>query len=235
MAILMLRLSLLTLRGIFMDRIVTSTAQSSLISTHKVLRNTYFLLGLTLAFSSLTATLSTVFALPTPGLLFMLVGFYGLMFLTYRLANSPAGILAAFAFTGFLGYCLGPLLNNLLSAGMGEVIGLALGGTALVFFCCSAYVLTTRKDMSFLGGMMMAGFVVLLVAVIANIFMQIPALQLAISVMFVLFSSGAILWETSNIIHGGETNYIRATVNLYVSVYNIFVSLLSILGMSRNN
>lgn len=116
-----------------MDRIVTSTAQSSLISTHKVLRNTYFLLGLTLAFSSLTATLSTVFALPTPGLLFMLVGFYGLMFLTYRLANSPAGILAAFAFTGFLGYCLGPLLNNLLSAGMGEVIGLALGGTALVF------------------------------------------------------------------------------------------------------
>ncbi|AXF76173.1 FtsH protease modulator YccA [Erwinia tracheiphila] len=218
-----------------MDRIVTSTAQSSLISTHKVLRNTYFLLGLTLAFSSLTATLSTVFALPTPGLLFMLVGFYGLMFLTYRLANSPAGILAAFAFTGFLGYCLGPLLNNLLSAGMGEVIGLALGGTALVFFCCSAYVLTTRKDMSFLGGMMMAGFVVLLVAVIANIFMQIPALQLAISVMFVLFSSGAILWETSNIIHGGETNYIRATVNLYVSVYNIFVSLLSILGMSRNN
>lgn len=218
-----------------MDRIVTSTAQSSLISTHKVLRNTYFLLGLTLAFSSLTATLSTVFALPTPGLLFMLVGFYGLMFLTYRLANSPAGILAAFAFTGFLGYCLGPLLNNLLSAGMGEVIGLALGGTALVFFCCSAYVLTTRKDMSFLGGMMMAGFVVLLVAVIANIFMQIPALQLAISVMFVLFSSGAILWETSDIIHGGETNYIRATVNLYVSVYNIFVSLLSILGMSRNN
>jgi len=223
------------LRGIFMDRIISTTRQSSLLATHKVLRNTYFLLGLTLAFSAITATLSTVFALPAPGLIIMLVGFYGLMFLTYRLANSPAGILAAFAFTGFLGYCLGPILNSLLSAGMGDVIGLALGGTALVFFCCSAYVLTTRKDMSFLGGMMMAGFVVLLVAVLANLFLHIPALHLAISVMFVLFSSGAILWETSNIIHGGETNYIRATVSLYVSVYNIFVSLLSILGMSRNN
>lgn len=218
-----------------MDRIAYTTRESSLISTHKVLRNTYFLLGLTLAFSALTATLSTVFALPAPGLIIMLAGFYGLMFLTYRLANSPAGILAAFAFTGFLGYSLGPILNSLLSAGMGDVIGLALGGTALVFFCCSAYVLTTRKDMSFLGGMMMAGFVVLLVAVVANIFLQIPALHLAISVMFVLFSSGAILWETSNIIHGGETNYIRATVSLYVSIYNIFISLLSILGMSRSN
>ena len=218
-----------------MERIVSSTRERSLLSTHKVLRNTYFLLGLTLAFSAVTATLSTVFALPAPGLLLMLAGFYGLMFLTYRLADSPAGILAAFAFTGFLGYSLGPLLNTLLSAGMGDVIGLALGGTALVFFCCSAYVLTTRKDMSFLGGMMMAGFVVLLVAVVANLFLHIPALHLAISVMFVLFSSGAILWETSNIIHGGETNYIRATVSLYVSIYNIFVSLLSILGMSRSN
>ena len=218
-----------------MDRLVSSASDSSLLSTHRVLRNTYFLLGLTLAFSAFTATMSTVFALPAPGFILMLVGFYGLMFLTYRLANSPAGILAAFAFTGFLGYCLGPMLNSFLSAGMGDVIGLALGGTALVFFCCSAYVLTTRKDMSFLSGMLMAGFVVLLVAVVANIFLNIPALHMAISVLFILFSAGAILWETSNIIHGGETNYIRATVSLYVSLYNIFVSLLSLLGMSRNN
>lgn len=218
-----------------MDRIVSSSRESSLLSTHRVLRNTYFLLGLTLAFSALTATLSTVYALPAPGLILMLVGFYGLMFLTYRLANSPTGILAAFAFTGFLGYCLGPILNSFLSAGMGDVIGLALGGTALVFFCCSAYVLTTRKDMSFLSGMLMAGFVVLLIAVVANLFLNIPALHMAISVLFVLFSTGAILWETSNIIHGGETNYIRATVSLYVSIYNIFVSLLSLLGMSRSN
>ncbi|MFP1868556.1 FtsH protease modulator YccA [Lonsdalea quercina] len=218
-----------------MDRIVTSSREQSLLSTHKVLRNTYFLLSLTLGFSAVTATLSTVFNLPAPGLLLMLVGFYGLMFLTYKLANSPAGILAVFALTGFMGYTLGPILSTLIASGAGDIIMLALGGTALVFFCCSAYVLTTRKDMSFLSGMMITGFVVLLVATIANLFLHIPALQMAISVMFILFSAGAILWETSNIIHGGETNYIRATVSLYVSIYNVFVSLLSLLGMSRNN
>lgn len=219
-----------------MDRIVTSTSrEQSLLSTHKVLRNTYFLLSLTLGFSAVTATLSTVFNLPAPGLLLMLAGFYGLMFLTYKLANSPAGILAVFALTGFMGYTLGPMLSTLIASGAGDIIMLALGGTALVFFCCSAYVLTTRKDMSFLSGMMITGFVVLLVATIANLFLHIPALQMAISVMFILFSAGAILWETSNIIHGGETNYIRATVGLYVSIYNVFVSLLSLLGMSRSN
>ena len=134
-----------------------------------------------------------------------------------------------------MGYTLGPMLSTLIASGAGDIIMLALGGTALVFFCCSAYVLTTRKDMSFLSGMMITGFVVLLVATIANLFLHIPALQMAISVMFILFSAGAILWETSNIIHGGETNYIRATVGLYVSIYNVFVSLLSLLGMSRSN
>jgi len=219
-----------------MDRLVTTSSRAhSLLSTHRVLRNTYFLLSLTLGFSALTATASTLLRLPAPGFILMMVGFYGLMFLTYRLANSPAGILAAFAFTGFLGYTLGPLLGMLLASGAGEVIMLALGGTALVFFVCSAYVLTTRKDMSFLSGMMLAGVVVLVVAVIANLFLHIPALSMAISVLFILFSSGAILWETSNIIHGGETNYIRATVGLYVSLYNIFVSLLSILGFMRSN
>lgn len=221
-----------------MDRIVASSSSSragSLLSTHRVLRNTYFLLALTLGVSAITTTASTVLRLPSPGFLLTIVGFYGLMFLTYRTANSPAGILSAFALTGFMGYTLGPLLSSLLSVGAGDIIMLALGGTALVFFCCSAYVLTTRKDMSFLSGMMMAGFVVLLVAVIANLFLQIPALSLAISCLFILFSAGAILWETSNIIHGGETNYIRATVSLYVSLYNIFVSLLSILGLSSRN
>ncbi|MFZ4832728.1 FtsH protease modulator YccA [Rouxiella sp. Mn2063] len=221
-----------------MDRFVTSSTTSraqSLLSTHRVLRNTYFLLALTLGVSAITATASTVLNLPSPGMLITLVGFYGLMFLTYRTADRPVGILAAFALTGFMGYTLGPLLSSLLSVGAGDIIMLALGGTALVFFCCSAYVLTTRKDMSFLSGMMMAGFVVLLVAVIANLFLHIPALSLAISALFILFSAGAILWETSNIIHGGETNYIRATVSLYVSLYNVFVSLLSILGFARSN
>ncbi|ATZ95335.1 FtsH protease modulator YccA [Dickeya fangzhongdai] len=217
-----------------MDRIIASTTrEQSLLSTHKVLRNTYFLLSLTLGFSAVTATLSTVLNLPSPGLILTLVGFYGLMFLTYRLADRPAGILAAFALTGFMGYTLGPLLSTLIAAGASDIIMLALGGTALVFFCCSAYVLTTRKDMSFLSGMLMAGFVVLLLATIANLFLNLPGLHLAISTMFILFSAGAILWETSNIVHGGETNYIRATVSLYVSIYNLFVSLLSLLGMSR--
>lgn len=219
-----------------MDRIITSSSkESSLLSTHKVLRNTYFLLGLTLAFSAFTATLSTVFKLPSPGLILTLVGFYGLMFLTYRLANSPLGLLTTFALTGFMGYTLGPILSSFIHAGAGDLIMLALGGTALVFFCCSAYVLTTRKDMSFLSGMLMTGFIVLLVAIIANLFLQIPALSMAISALFILFSSAAILWETSNIIHGGETNYIRATIGLYVSIYNLFVSLLSLLGLSSND
>lgn len=219
-----------------MDRIITSSNdRTSLLSTHKVLRNTYFLLSLTLAFSALVATASTILQLPAPGLILTLVGMYGLMFLTYRLADKPSGLIATFAFTGFLGYILGPILNSYLSAGMGDVIGMALAGTALVFVGCSAYVLTTRKDMSFLGGMLMAGIIVVLVGMVANIFLQLTVLHLAISSLFILISSGAILYETSNIIRGGETNYVRATVSLYVSIYNIFISLLSILGFASKD
>lgn len=218
-----------------MDRITISTSRSStVLSTHKVLRNTYFLLGMTLIFSAVIATLSTIFALPTPGILLTLVGFYGLMFLTYKLANSAAGIISTFAFTGFLGYCLGPMLNNFLIAGMSDVIAISLGGTAVIFFCCSAWVLLTEKDMSFLNGMMITGLVVLTLFTIVNLFLKLPLLYLVISAMFILFSAIAILLETSNIIKGGETNYIRATVSLYVSLYNIFISLLSILGFSRS-
>ena len=185
------------------NRLAHSSAQSeSLLSTHKVL--------------------------PWWG---VLAGFYGLLFLTNATANSGAGILSVFALTGFLGYTLGPILNRYLGAGLGDAVALALGATALVFFACSAYVLTTKKDMSFLSGMMMALFVVLLVGVIANIFLHIPALSLALSGLFVIFSSGAILLTTSNIIHNGETNYIRATVDLYVSLYNLFVSFLQIFGV----
>ncbi len=148
--------------------------------------------------------------LPSPGLILTLVGMYGLMFLTYKTANKPTGIISAFAFTGFLGYILGPMLNAYLSAGMGDLIGRRWAhGAGLL--CCSAYVLTTRKDMSFLGGMLMAGVVVVLIGMVANLFLQLPALH-SISAVFILISSGAILFETSNIIRGGETNYIRATV-----------------------
>ena len=218
------------------NRLAHSSAQSeSLLSTHKVLRNTYLLLGMTLVFSSVIAFVAL--SMHTPALPWwgVLAGFYGLLFLTNATANSGAGILSVFALTGFLGYTLGPILNRYLGAGLGDAVALALGATALVFFACSAYVLTTKKDMSFLSGMMMALFVVLLVGVIANIFLHIPALSLALSGLFVIFSSGAILLTTSNIIHNGETNYIRATVDLYVSLYNLFVSFLQIFGVLSND
>jgi modulator of FtsH protease len=216
-----------------MERVIKQLSRSSVSDTHKVLRNTYCLLGLTVAFSALVATISTALRLPGPGLILTLFGFYGLMFLTHKLARSPFGILATFAFTGFLGYSLGPILGSFIALGMGDVIVMSLGGTALVFFCCSAYALTTKRDMSFIGGMMMTGAVVLILATLANVFLHLPALSLTISVLFILFSAGTILWETSNIIAGGERNYILATISLYVSLYNIFVSLLSLLGFSR--
>lgn len=214
------------------NRLAHSSAQSeSLLSTHKVLRNTYLLLGMTLVFSSVIAFVAMSMNAPALPWWGVLAGFYGLLFLTNATANSGAGILSVFALTGFLGYTLGPILNRYLGAGLGDAVALALGATALVFFACSAYVLTTKKDMSFLSGMMMALFVVLLVGVIANIFLHIPALSLALSGLFIIFSSGAILLTTSNIIHNGETNYIRATVDLYVSLYNLFVSFLQIFGV----
>ena len=214
------------------NRLAHSSAQSeSLLSTHKVLRNTYLLLGMTLVFSSVIAFVAMSMNAPALPWWGVLAGFYGLLFLTNATANSGAGILSVFALTGFLGYTLGPILNRYLGAGLGDAVALALGATALVFFACSAYVLTTKKDMSFLSGMMMALFGVLLVGVIANIFLHIPALSLALSGLFVIFSSGAILLTTSNIIHNGETNYIRATVDLYVSLYNLFVSFLQIFGV----
>ncbi|OZB05933.1 MAG: BAX inhibitor protein [Idiomarina sp. 34-48-12] len=211
--------------------ISTSQRSETVLQTNKVLRNTYMLLGLTLAFSAFTAFLSASMNLPHPGFIITLVGFYGLLFLVHKTANSGVGLLATFALTGFMGYTLGPILGMISAIGPAgdQIIMTALGGTALIFFALSAYVLTTKKDMSFLGGMMMALFVVLIVAFIANIFLNMPALSLTLSALFILFSAGAILMQTSAIIHGGERNYVLATVTLYVSIYNIFVSLLNIL------
>ncbi|QHB17559.1 Bax inhibitor-1 family protein [Mannheimia pernigra] len=211
------------------------STKEPLISTHKVLRNTYMLLAMTLTFSAVVAFTSMAMNAPMMPWWGLLVGFYGLLFLTNATANSGAGILSVFALTGFLGYTLGPILNRYIGAGLGDIVALAFGATALVFFTCSAYVLTTKKDMSFISGMMIALFVVLLVGIVANIFLAIPALSLALSSLFIIFSSGAILLATSNIIHGGETNYIRATVDLYVSIYNLFVSFLQIFGVLGND
>mgnify|MGYP001744142342 FL=1 len=207
------------------SRIVVNSQEESLLSTHKVLRNTYFLLGLTMAFSAVVAYISMSLNLPYPNLIVLLLGFYGLLFVTNRLANSAWGILAAFAFTGFMGYTIGPILNMYVARGMEDLIMLAFAGTAIVFFACSAYVLTTKKDMSFLSTAIFSLFIVLLLGIVASFFFQIPALAVGISALFVVFSTMTILYETSNIIHGGETNYIRATVSIYVSIYNLFISL----------
>lgn len=198
----------------------------------RVLRNTYGLLAITLAFSGLMAFVAQQMRVGYPNVFVVLIGFYGLFFLTNKLRDSAWGLVSTFALTGFMGFILGPILNRYLGmAGGAEVVSSAFAMTALVFGGLSAYVLITRKDMSFLGGFITAGFFVLMGAVLASLFFQISGLQLAISAGFVLFSSVCILFQTSAIIHGGERNYIMATISLYVSIYNLFVSLLQLFGL----
>jgi len=198
----------------------------------RVLRNTYALLAMTLLWSALIAATSMAMGWPHPGVLLTLAGFFGLFFLVSHLRNSAMALPAVFALTGFMGYTLGPILNMYLGLSSGgELIASALSMTALVFFGLSAFVLITRKDMSFLSGFITAGFFVLLGAMVASFFFQISGLQLAISAGFVLFSSVCILYQTSAIIHGGERNYIMATIGLYVSLYNLFISLLQLMGI----
>ena len=215
-------------------RVDVSTAQLDVAAgeTNKVLRNTYMLLGMTLAFSAVTATVSMLLQLPTiMYLVFVLVGF-GLVFVVNRMADSAKGLPAIFAFTGVMGAALGPLLNAYLALPNGpSLVMQSLGGTALIFFGLSAYALQSKRDFSFMGGFLFAGLLVAIVAMIANIFLAIPALSLTISAAVILIMSGLILMDTSRIIHGGETNYIRATVGLYLNIFNLFVHLLHLLGV----
>ncbi|MDO6385742.1 MULTISPECIES: Bax inhibitor-1/YccA family protein [unclassified Uliginosibacterium] len=222
--------------GISAYRTGTLAGGASLLGTHRVLRNTYALLGLTLLFSAVVASLSTALALPAPGLLLTLGGFFGLFFLTAKLANSGWGLLSVFGLTGFMGYTLGPIINRTLAMqDGGMIVAMALGGTAVIFFSLSAWVLATKRDFSFMGGFLFVGMVVAFLAGLGAMFFQVPGLALAVSAVVVLLMAGMILYETSNIIHGGETNYIMATVSLYVSIYNLFTSLLSLLGMGGND
>lgn len=201
----------------------------------KVLRNTYSLLALTLAFSAFTCFVAMSLNLAFMNPIIFFVGAYGLMFLTMRLRNSIWGLVSIFAFTGFMGFSLAPTINYFLHTPNGaSIIITALGLTAFAFFGLSAFVLITRKDMSFLGNFITVGFFVLIGAMLLAFITNIPGLYLAMSAGFILFSSAAILWQTSAIIHGGETNYIMATITLFLQIYNIFVSLLNILGASRN-
>ena len=207
--------------------------QQSAIATNKVLRNTYLLLSMTLLFSAVTAGISMALALPPMTYLIsvgaaMVAG----IFVLPRTANSAAGIGVIFLITGALGLGLGPLLSMYLALPKGpEIVGTAMGGTGVIFLALSGYALTSNRDFSFMGGFLFAGFMVVLIAALANIFLAIPALSLAVSAGIIMLMSGFILFDTSRIINGGETNYIMATYGLYLSIFNIFINLLSLLGV----
>ena len=211
---------------------MNSAGIESAISTNKVLKNTYMLLGMTLLFSAVTAGISMAMGLGQgAALVLMLVGF-GLLFVVNKTADTSKGLLAIFAFTGVMGASIGPMLSYYLAMPNGpSLVMQALGGTAIVFFGLSAYALTTRKDFYYMGGFLMVGLLVAVVAMIANIFLAIPALSLTISAAVVMIMSGLILFDTSRIVNGGETNYIRATVSLYLNIYNLFIHLLSLLSV----
>ena len=215
---------------------VAATRPSEL-STNRVLRNTYLLLSATLLFSAAMAGLAMAMGMPYLGPVVTLVGYFGLLFLTYRLKNSAAGIGAVFALTGFMGLTLGPMLSMYLKTvpNGGELVMTSLGITGLLFAGRSAYVIKSRRDMSFMGSFLTVGLFGLLGVIVVGLFVDLSAFQMVISSAVVLLMTGCILFETSNIIHGGQTNYILATVSLYVSLYNIFINLLAILGMGRNN
>ena len=207
-------------------------SETSILSTNKLIRNTYTLLSMTLVFSAMMAALSV----------FMRVGFgislgctlvaFGLLwFVLPKTANSGAGIGVVFLFTGLLGFGLGPTIGHYLSVpGGSQIVMTALGGTGVIFLGLSGYALTTRRDFNFMGGFLFVGLLVVLGAALANIFFAIPALSLALSAAIVMLFSGFILYDTGRMVNGGETNYIHATVGLYISILNIFTSLLHLLG-----
>jgi len=202
----------------------------------RVLRNTYALLAMTLLFSAGVAVATLSLQLPAPGLILTLVGYFGLLFAVHKLQNSGWALPAVFALTGFMGYTLGPLLTHALALpGGANTVTLALAATGATFLALSSYVLLTRRDFSFMGGFLFAGMVIALLAGLASVFFAMPALGLAVSAMVALLSAGLILFETSRIVNGGETNYVMATVSLYVSVFNLFTSLLSLFGLGGSN
>ena len=212
---------------------VATRSQAAAPAINSVLRNTYALLSMTLLFSAATAGVAMAANAPPLHWLLVLGGYFGLLFLTHALRNSVWGIASVFALTGFMGYTLGPLLNAYIGAFSNgpQLVMMALGGTGVIFLGLSAYALTTRQDFSFLRGFLLVGILVMFLAGIAALIFQLPALSLAVSAAFVLLMSGLILYQTSEIIHGGETNYIMATVTLYVAIFNLFTSLLHLLGV----
>jgi modulator of FtsH protease len=212
----------------------TASARSneSVLATNKLIRNTYTLLSMTLLFSAVTAGLSMFMNM---GPMTYLVSIGAAMLLAFfvlpRTANSAAGIGVVFAITGLFGFALGPILNMYLALANGsELIGMAMGGTGVIFLTLSGYALTTRKNFSFMGGFLITGMVVVLIAALANIFLAIPALSLGISSVVIMIMSGFILYDTSRMIHEPHGNYLMMTVNLYLNIFNIFINLLNLLA-----
>jgi len=208
-------------------------SQEQVLATNKVLKNTYMLLSATLLFSALMAVVSIYLQMPPMVYLGAVIGSMLLgMFVLPRFANSTSGIGVIFLITGLLGFGLGAIITQYLAMPKGpEIIGTAFAGTGIIFLSLSAYVLTSRRDFSFMGGFLFAGLITVVIAMVANIFLALPALSLALSAAIILLMSGLILFDTSRIINGGETNYIMATYSLYLSIFNIFISLLQILGI----
>lgn len=216
------------------SQVFTSQAsEASLIAEHSVLKNTYLLLSLTLLFSALTAWFAIATQAAPMGIILTLVGMFGLLFLTTHLRNSVWGLVSVFAFTGFIGYMLGPIVGMFLKSYVngGYLVLSALGTTGLTFLGLSMYALTTKKTFSALGGFLTTGLLVVIVGSIANIFLKMPALYLAISVATSFIASGLILFDTARIINGGERNYIMATISLYLDIYMLFINLLQLFSM----
>ena len=204
----------------------------AILATNKLIRNTYTMLAMTLLFSALMAGASVVMQVPPMTSLFTLGGAFLLIWMILpRTANSAAGLGVVFAITGLLGFGLGPTLSYYLSLPNGsEIVGTAFAGTGVIFLGLSGYALTSRKDFSFMGGFLVAGLLVVLIAMLANIFLDMPALSLALSAVVIMLMSGFILYDTSRMVNGGESNYLMMTVSLYLNIFNIFVHLLHLLG-----
>lgn len=202
----------------------------------RVLRNTYLLLSLCLGFAAMTAATSAALGLPHPGIIVTLAGYFGLLFLITKYRDRGVAIALVFALTGFMGYTLGPMISHYLNMPNGtQTVMTALGGTAAIFMGLSAYALVTKRDLSFMGGFLTAGMLVAFLAGLAAVFLHIPALSLTVSAVFVLLMSGMILYETNNIVRGGETNYVMATLSLFITIFNLFASLLQLLGFASKD
>ena len=213
------------------------SAGTTVVTTNKLIRNTYTLLSMTLLFSAVTATLSVMLNMPRITYLVSIgIAFALMWFVLPRTAQSASGLGVVFAITGLLGFALGPILSMYLQLPQGpQIVATALGGTGVIFLGLSAYALTTRRDFNFMGGFLFVDMLVVLAASLANIFFAMPAMSLAISAAVVMLMSGFILFDTSRMVNGGVDNYILATIGLYMNIFNLFVSLLQILGITRDD